>query len=208
MRERAAIVGIYRALMNPTELTTRAPTELPLAGPEDPRASARAARADELRSLFAPANRLLGQEPQDDQPEVITLGGILVDAMTGDEWDRTSLLTAAQVDGAIFDRMLADQLDLTDQGDVGDVQRVLNVIHLDDWRGPVRASLQRSRGGARRSTGAEPAMAARSFAGVSDAERERDLMRDQTAIDESVRAREHAIEGYLQALEKEIGDAG
>lgn len=208
MPEREGIVDIYRALMNQAEVMMRAPTGAPLAGPEDPRCSARAARSDELRSLFAMADRLLGQEPEDDQPELITLGGILAGVISGEEWDRTSLLKAAWIDGAILDRMLDDQLDLTDQSDVREVQRVVNVIHLDDWRAPVRASLQRSRGGARRTTGAEPAIAARSFAGVSDAERERDLMRDQTAIDESGRAREHAIEGYLQALEKEIDDAG
>lgn len=103
--------------------------------------------------------------------------------------------------------MLNDRLDLTDQSDVPDVQRVLTVIRLDDGRDPVRASLQRSRGGMRRATGAETAIAARSFAGVSDAERERDLMRDQIAIDESPRAREGAVESYLQALEKQIDDA-
>jgi hypothetical protein len=142
MPEREAIVDIYRALMTQAEVTTRALTGAPLAGPEDPRSSARAARSDELRSLFAMADRLLGHEPEDDQPQAITLGGILAGVVSGEEWDRTSLLTAAHVDGAIFDRMLADQLDLTDQSDVGEVQRVLNVIHLDDWRGPVRASLQ------------------------------------------------------------------
>jgi hypothetical protein len=42
---------------------------------------------------------------------------------------------------------------------------------------------------------------------VSDAERERDLMRDQTSIDKSPRARERAVESYLQALEKQIDDA-
>jgi len=52
-----------------------------------------------------------------------------------------------------------------------------------------------------------PAIAARSFAGVSDAEREDDLMHDQTAIDESEHARAHAIESYLQALGKQIDDA-
>jgi hypothetical protein len=180
---------------------------LPLAGADDPRGPARAARADELRSLFAPADRLLGQEPESDEPEMITLGGILSGVIAGDEWDRSSLLTAAGVDGAIVDRMLDDRLDLTDQSDVPDVRRVLTVIRLDDWRDPVRASLQRSRGGMRRATGAEPAIAARTFAGVSDAERERDLMRGQTSIDESPPARERAVESYLQALEKEIDDA-
>jgi hypothetical protein len=84
---------------------------------------------------------------------------------------------------------------------------VLNVFKLDDWRTPVRGSLHRSRGGSREATGAEPAIAARSFAGVSDAEREDDLMHDQTAIDESEHARAHAIESYLQALGKQIDDA-
>jgi hypothetical protein len=205
--EREAIVDIYRALLGDSERTTQAPTGLPLAGPDDPRAPARAARADALRSLFAPADRLLGQEPEDDEPEMITLGGILSGVIAGDEWDRSSLLTAAAVDGAVFDRMIGDRLDLTDQSDVPDVQRVLTVIRLDDWRDPVRASLQRSRGGMRRATGAEPAIAARSFAGVSDAERERDLMRNQTSIDASPRARERAAESYLQALEKQIDDA-
>jgi hypothetical protein len=205
--EREAIVDIYRALLGESQRATQAPTGPPLTGPDDPRASARATRADELRSLFAPADRLLGQEPEDDAPEMITLGGILSGVIAGDEWDRPALLTAAAVDGAVFDRMLDDRLDLTDQRDVTDVQRVLTVIRLDDWRGPVRASLQRSRGGVRRATGAEPAIAARSFAGLSDAERERDLMRDQTAIDESAPARKRAVESYLQALEKQIDDA-
>jgi hypothetical protein len=205
--EREALVDIYRALLGQSQRATQAPTGPPLAGPNDPRTSARAARADELRWLFAPADRLLGQEPEDDAPEMITLGGVLGGVLAGDEWDRSSLLTAAGVDGGVFDRMLDDRLDLTDQSDVPDVQSVLTVIRLDDWRAPVRATLQRSRGGMRRATGAEPAIAARSFAGVSDAERERDLMRDQTAIDESPPARERAVESYLQALEKQIDDA-
>lgn len=204
LSDREAIVDIYRALLGQSERATQAATGLPLAGPEDPRASALAARADELRPLFAPADRLLGQEPE---PEMITLGSILTGVITGDEWDRSSLLTAAGVDGAVFTRMLADRLDLTDQTDLPDVQRVLKVIRLDDWRDPVRATLERSPGGARQATGADPAIAARSFAGVSDTERERDLMRDQTEIDQSIGARERAVESYLKALEKQIDDA-
>lgn len=207
MLEREALVDIYRNLLGPSARTTSAPTGLALIGPDDPRASARADRADELRPLFAPADRLLGQEPEHDEPKVVTLGGILAGVITSDEWGRESLLTAAGVDGAVFDRMLDDQLNLTDQADIPDVQRVLNVIQLDDWRNPVRATLDRSRGGERQASGTEPAIAARSFAGVSDADRERDLMRDQTTVDESPRARGRAIESYLQALEKEIDDA-
>ena len=207
MPEREALVDIYRTLLGHSDRTTEAPSGLPLVGPDDPRASARATRMDELRSLFAPADRLLGQEPEHDRSELITLGGILTGVITSSEWDRPSLLTAAGVDGAVFDRMLNDQLDLTDQTDVPEVQRVLNVFKLDDWRTPVRGSLHRSRGGSREATGAEPAIAARSFAGVSDAEREDDLMHDQTAIDESEHARAHAIESYLQALGKQIDDA-
>ena len=207
MPEREAIADIYRTLVGQSQRTTQAPTGLQLAGPEDPRAAARAARLAELRALFAPADRLLGRETEHDQLDVVTLGAILAGVISGDDWDRQSLLATTGVDGAVFDRMLHDQLDLTDQTDVPEVQRVLNVIYLDDWRSPVRASLQRSRGGGRQATGAEPAIAARSFAGVSDDERDRDLMRDQSSIDESARAREHAIESYLQALEKQIDDA-
>jgi hypothetical protein len=68
MPEREAIVDIYRALMNQTEVTTRAPTGAPLAGPEDPRASARAARSDELRSLFAMRIDCSGRSPRMTSP--------------------------------------------------------------------------------------------------------------------------------------------
>ena len=207
MPEREALVDIYRALFAASERTTAAATGAPLAGPDDPRGPNRAERLDALRALFAPADRLLGQELEDEDPEERSLGRILAEAISGDEWDRPSLLTAAAVDGAAFGRMLEDQLDLTDQNDVPDVQRVLNVIRLDDWRDPVRASLQRSRGGERVATGAEPAIAARSFAGISDEERERDLMGDQSSIDDSEPARQRAIGNYLQSLEKQIDDA-
>ena len=63
MPEREAVVDIYRALMNQAAVTTRAPTGAPLTGPEDPRASRAQLVSDELRSLFAMADRLLGQEP-------------------------------------------------------------------------------------------------------------------------------------------------
>jgi hypothetical protein len=205
MPEREALVDIYRGLFGQADRTTEAPTGGPLAGPEDPRVSARALRVEELRPLFAPADRLLGEEP-DDEPDVVTFGRILAGVVTSDEWDRQTLLVAAGVDGASLDRLLNDQLDLTDQTDLSDVRRVLNVIHMDDWRGPIRASLEQSRGGERRATDAEPAIAARSFAGVSDAERERDLMGDQTAIDDSPAARIRAVESYVQALEKQIYD--
>lgn len=201
--ERQALADIYRTLFTAGEGTTTASTGLPLTGPEDPRASAQAARADELRPLFAPADRLLGQE---DEP--LTFGGILADVIGSEDWDRASVLTATGVSGESLDRMLDDHLDLTDQTDITDAQRLINVIQLEDWRDPVWRSLHHSPGGLRVATGGEPAIAARSFAGVSDAERERDLMRDQTGIDQSPEARERAIENYLSALEKELDDAG
>lgn len=201
--ERQALADIYTMLFTVGEGTTTGTTGPPLTGPEDPRASARMARADELRPLFAPADRLLGQE---DEP--LTFGAILAGVVESDEWDRPSVLTATGVSGASLDRMLGDRLDVTDRSDVADVRRLITVIQLEDWREPVSHSLRRSPGGLRVATGGEPAIAARSFAGVSDAERERDLMRDQTGIDQSPGARERAIESYLAALEKELDDAG
>lgn len=202
-RERQALADIYSKLFGAGEGTAAGATGLPLTGPEDPRASARVGRVEELRPLFAPADRLLGQE---DEP--LTFGAILAGVIESDEWDRPSVLTATGVGGASLDRMLEDRLDLTDRSDVADVRQLIKVIQLEDWRDPVFHSLRLSPGGLRVATGGEPAIAARSFAGVSDAERERDLMRDQTRIDESPGAREHAIESYLAALEKELDDAG
>lgn len=204
--EREALADVYRGLFAESEPTTRARIGPPLVGSEDPRASARAARIDELRPLFAVADRLLGSEQSD--AEVVTLGTILTETMNSDEWDRHSLLSAAAVEGASLDRMLRNELDLTDQTDLGEVQRVINVIQLEDWRDPVRHSLILSPGGLRVATGGtEPAIAARSFAGVSGADRERDLMRDRTSVDQSVAARAQAIESYLRSLEKELDDA-
>jgi hypothetical protein len=201
--ERQALADIYSQLFGAGEGTSAGAIGLSLTGAEDPRASARAARAEELRPLFAPADRLLGQE---DEP--LTFGALLAGVIESAEWDRPSVLTATGVSGASLDRMLEDRLDLTDRSDVADVRRVINLVQLEDWRDPVSHSLRRSPGGLRVATGGEPAIAARSFAGVSDAERERDLMRDQTGVDKSPEARERATESYLAELEKELDDAG
>lgn len=136
-----------------------------------------------------------------------TIGEHLSAIVAGDEWDTPTLATAAGITIPALKNVLNDTLDLTDQGDVDDLGRLITVVKLDDWRESVAKSLERSPGGERIADDGPTAIAARSFASVPKSQRDSDLHRNQGKVDDSAAGRSRAIDAYLNSLEKRLDDS-
>lgn len=205
---REDLVGLYRWLSGAVPaVASQTPVGPAISSRSDERLVQRALRQDHMRPLWAVADRHLGAEAE-DQPAPRgqatsgrTLGLGLGELLDGPEWDEPSLLEASGASADALQRMRADRLDLTGRSDVVDVGKVLRVVDLDDPRGLVRATLERSPGGLHRPPEQLGRLAARSRAEVSDQQRTDDVYRNVGDVDESAEGREAAIEAYLRDLE-------
>lgn len=136
----------------------------------------------------------------------ISLGMTLRDALEGPEWDLPSLAEAAAATEGEVRLVRDDALDLTDRSDISLVSRLIHVLDLANPLDLVKASLQRSAGGLRFGLEGGGSLAGRSRAHVSDEQRNRDLLADQSEIDSSDTGRTRAIATYLRDLEAELDD--
>lgn len=214
-----AMVALYRHLLVGAPAPENAPRGIPVLDEADPRLLEEAVRAEALRELWRPAHALVdktGELNEEAAPGTanprgateLTLSQMLLRYLEGPEaeWDRTSLLEIAHADGGRLGGFLTDRLDLTDNSDVPDLARVLRVLGVSwtDAQPAVRASLQKSAGGARQTEGPSVRMAARSLPGTDADQTTRDLYADRSSVDTSEEARVRAIRSYLAELQREF----
>lgn len=179
----------------------------PLQGADDPRRTHQALMLDRLKRLYAPVDRALATlDAHRPLPAAGQTVGELVAARFGEAWDFSSLVAVSRVARADLDRILRDELDLTDRTDVVWVAAVLRALEIpaEDAEDPVRWTLEFIPGGERVATGGASRMAARSYADVDEATRSRDLYRNQSEIDSSPEARRRAIDRYWTELVEEL----
>ena len=179
----------------------------PLQGADDPRRTHQALTLDRLKRLYAPVDRAL--ETLDAHAPLPAAGqtvGELVAAHFGEAWDVSSLVAVSRVARADLNRILRDELDLTDRTDVVSVAAVLRALEIpaEGAEGPVRWTLELIPGGERVATGGASRMAARSYADVDEATRSRDLYRNQSEVDSSPEARRRAMDRYWTELVEEL----
>lgn len=208
---RQDLVDLYRWLSGAGEsLTTRTPVGPAISSRDDERLVHRTLRQDQVRPLWATANRHLGAEP--DEPADVTgqrmpartFGIMLDELLEGPEWDVPSLLDASGVSAAALQNMRHDRLELTGRSDVVDVGRVLRAVDVNDPLGLVKATLERGPGGLHQAPKQLGRVAARSRADVSDQQRTRDVYRNVGEVDESAEGRQKAVDAYLRDLETEL----
>ncbi len=183
----------------------------PLQGADDPRRAHQALMLDRLKRLYAPVDRTLETLDAHRQlPAARQSVGELVEAHFGETWDTSSLVAVSRIARADLDRILRDELDLTDRTDVVSVAAVLRALEIpiEDAESPVRRTLELVPGGERVSAGGASRMAARSYADVDEATRSRDLYRDQSQIDSSPEARRRAMDRYWADLADELEETG
>jgi mRNA-degrading endonuclease toxin of MazEF toxin-antitoxin module len=186
-------------------LAMAADTGTPLQGPDDPRSIKLSLLLDRLNTAF------IRSEHPDAPPTVAaealpSIGSLIESAVGGPEWDEPTLAEEAHVSQQTLRAFRDDSLDLTDRRDLADLLKVVRVLRPANVLDLIRESLKRSPGGVRRGTGGAAALAARSFAHVSEEQRRLDLYRDQSEIDTSPEARASAVEAYLRDVEGELDD--
>lgn len=224
-REQAqAMLDLYRHLLGAAPAPAGAAVGAPAEDEADPRLLEQAARAEALQELWRPAHLLVQDEEAGaqlaDAPRAdlawtestvgstALLSALLAEHLQGAEaeWDRATLLETSGADGAHLDGFLADRLQLTDKGDVGDLAQVLHVLRVP-WEQAERAaqgSLARSAGGERRAVSPPARMAARSRAGADPRQTAKDLYADQSQVDKSDAARAREISAYLAELRRAL----
>lgn len=196
---------LYAHVASRAPVPADAPTGVALAGDDDPRRRFRTEERERHRPLYQPLEADLDDE-ESDEP---VLGDLLQAALSGPEWDRTTLAEQAQLSGGELDRLVAGQLSLTDETDVAALARALFAlgIDFDQAREPVERTLALLEGGERIASSAhEMPLAARSYADVSEEERALWLFRHQHEVDKSAEAHQRAVDSYLKALAKELDE--
>lgn len=209
--------ALYRhALLGKGEVSFQG-TGSGVGGSNDPRLVWRAEQLEEWRSLWQPVRQRVveleanaeaaesGSEPKTLAP---SLGEVVRKLVEGEEWDEHSLAETAHVPVAHLGALLSNRLDLTDQSDVDSVAAVIHTLEFDseDAELFLRRTLENSPGGLRIGTAGTDRVAARSFADVSDATRARELREGLSKIDDSPRARQRAIDTYVETVLQRLDD--
>lgn len=167
-----------------------------------------------LNSSISELRAVLGEQPAHAMsPEknearamtrtrVVLFGAYLQRALEGAAWDEVSLAEKADVSSSQLDKFLKDRFDLTHRRDAEMVASVIKTISTDPEevvRGPLFQSLRLCPGGIVEATDAaeQTFIAASSFAGVEEEQRDEEIQRDFVEVDESPGARSHAVDLYL-----------
>jgi hypothetical protein len=190
-----------------------------LAGEGDPRRRFRSEQLERFQPLWQPVRtELAGEDEQVDEAAEETsaesadqepaLAALFDEVLSGAEWDRVALCEAAGLETEQWQRFSVGHLELTDQTDVIPLARVFSALgwEFGQVREPVRQTLRVNPGGQRLATGGEERLAARSSAGISEEQRQRDIQRGRSQVDQSPAGREGAIASYLRALEKAMDE--
>lgn len=186
-------------------------------GPNDPRLIWRTEQLEKWRSLWHPVRQRVVEMEADSEaaetgpepkPLAPSLGDVVGKLVEGEEWDEPSLAETAHVPAAHLGVLLRNRLDLTDQSDVDSVAAVIHTLEFDseDAELLLRRTLEKSPGGLRIGTAGTDRVAARSFADVSDATRARELREGLSKIDDSPRARQRAIDAYVETVLQRLDD--
>lgn len=197
--------ALYRYVVAGVGDTPREGVGPSLAGPNDPRHSARAMQLEESKPLFGPMRRRFSKEELDsaeDQSLFVTLADIVQSSFESEEWDEASLIESSHIPHQDLRALIEDRLDLTDQSDADSVAAVVYQLGMDEEavREPLIRGLERSSGGLRKGTAEQVRIAARSFADVSEERRKKKIRDLLSEVDDSVGARAQAIHSYVETV--------
>lgn len=212
-RQADGVVALYLWVVGTSDRPAGVETGVPVLSEQDPRLLEAQGRGERLRALWRAVDEQVVDEQHFDEEEAADAFGLaeainLRFAGADAEWDRSSLLEAAAIDGRRLDDFLQDRLDLTHRRDVEDLARVIHVLGVawEEGRPAVIASLRRSPGGQWEGDDPELRAAARSRPGALSEDVTSQLYSGVGRVNESEEARRSAITAYLADLERALDD--
>ncbi len=210
-----ALKATYRhALVGNGELAQRG-TGPGVGGANDPRLIWQVEQLEEWRPLWNPVREsVAGMEGPVEEATASSgqpapaLGDLVRGLTEGEEWDEGSLAETARVPAAHLEALLGNRLDLTDQSDADSVAAVIHTLELESREAVrlLRRTLEVCPGGLRFGTAGTDRVAARSFAHVSDETRARELREGLSRIDDSPKARQRAIDSYVETVLQQLDE--
>ena len=121
---------LHKAFVVGADAPASSRTGVPIRSLDDPRRRFRNAEVERFRPLWRPL-REQAEKSTDQAEETLTVGVLIVAAVSGDEWDWSSLAEATQTERSLLDCFAKDKIDFARQSDVLALAKVTKTIGLE-----------------------------------------------------------------------------